>query len=218
MSEPNLLYASDPSGADPRRFVVMEYPPMHVPVSLKEVDEIFVLWTPWIVSIVRMGSWNMHLFARPRACTLADDELFSLGWPHVAHGGAVCYAPRQFLNLYPREGDTPVERDRLAAIACMQIFLNGNSSYFICGEGDLPLELRHWHRPKDGNSKERVEGFFREWEAQSEHEVLSLHYTPFDRLLHVVADLASYSDWRVDKERKELQHLEGEYHGQHSTD
>lgn len=218
-----LLYASDPTGEEKHRFLVMQYRPIRVASSLRGDDEIFHLQTPWLISLVRMSTLSMYLFARRAEITPEEDMCYILGWPHIADTGSVCYHPTGHLQEYDLSGGTPLERDMARALACMQIFFNGNSSYFICRAESVVPEMREaiavareanttpsagevtWaHNTLAGSA----EYFFRSWEKLNLEQVLTLSYVPDAPLSQIIAQITKMVDAEIQNEKFYYQHGE----------
>lgn len=189
-----VLYQSDPSGEDPHRYLVLEHEPMQILAALGGSDEIFHLWTPYIVQIVRMDHLGLRLLARPGPVTDDDDRCYILGWPHMSPDGSVCYHPNQFMHMYNTLRDTPAQTDIATAEAVMQIFLNGGSSYFLnIGVKDLPVEIQPNMNPKELV----VETFFRAWESLDRDGVLALSYQPWATLTDILEQTFAQKNYQL---------------------
>lgn len=185
------LYASDPTGTANNRLVVMEYEPMRIPTALKGSEEMFALWTPYLVTTTSITSKRLRVFARTAPVgENGDDMCYHLGWPHIDSQGGVCYHPDMFSELYtPSLTATPAERDEAQAVACMQMFLNGGSSYWLCDSHHLPRgfrDIRGTYDDKGFRGGNDVGAFFARWEALDEAQVCALEYTPYGRLADII--------------------------------
>lgn len=149
-------------------------------------DEMFEITLPYTILVVNTKSFHSYIWAAKEPIAGSEDVIYSLGLPHVAKDGSICYFPREWLT----------EEDHASPealiLACMQAFCKGNNKYFL--DDCLPLEIRQAIKNIYRDDKS-VPAALAAWEKLTRTEVLNLQYVRIGTLGQLLKKAKSTRDY-----------------------